>query len=97
MFALLCFVSMLIPGKDLLSSYDTPSQITAIEDLIAQGADPHVVLRLMCLASLTTGGIKTKVLENLKREVLQVIDYASQWYSLKSIPTRLMDTATCRY
>ena len=59
--------------QDLLSSYDTPSQLTAIDDLIAQGADRRVVLRLMCLASLTAGGIKTKVLENLKREVLQVI------------------------
>jgi vacuolar protein sorting-associated protein 33A len=67
--------------KDLLSSYDTPSQLTAIEDLIAQGADQHVVLRLMCLASLTTGGIKAKVLENLKREVLQVIhSVLSPWY-----------------
>ena len=59
--------------EDLLSSYDIPSQLTAIDDLIAQGADLRVVLRLMCLASLTAGGIKTKVLENLKREVLQVI------------------------
>lgn len=59
--------------EDLLSSYDTPSQLTAIDDLIAQGADQRVVLRLMCLASLTAGGIKTKILENLKREVLQVM------------------------
>jgi DNA-binding FrmR family transcriptional regulator len=47
-------------------------QITAIEDMIAQGADMQIVLRLLCLASITAGGIKVKSLENLKREILQV-------------------------
>jgi len=46
--------------------------LTAIEELIAQGADMQVVLRLLCLASLTAGGIKAKNLESLKREILQV-------------------------
>ena len=32
----------------------------------------HIVLRLLCLASIITGGIKAKTLENIKREVLQV-------------------------
>lgn len=32
----------------------------------------QIVLRLLCLASITTGGIKAKSLENIKREVLQV-------------------------
>lgn len=32
----------------------------------------QIVLRLLCLASITAGGIKTKSLENIKREVLQV-------------------------
>ncbi|KAF8527685.1 Sec1-like protein [Gautieria morchelliformis] len=63
--------------QNLLSSYDTPSQLAAIEDLIAQGADQRVVLRLMCLASLTADGIKTKVFENLKREVLQAYGYGN--------------------
>lgn len=57
---------------DLLASYEVNSQIAAVEDMIAQGAELHVVLRLLCLASITVGGIKTKVLENLKREILQV-------------------------
>lgn len=59
-------------SKDLLASYEVSGQITAIEDLIAQGADMEVVLRLLCLASITAGGIKGKTLENLKREILQV-------------------------
>lgn len=32
----------------------------------------QVVLRLLCLASIITGGIKAKTLENIKREFLQV-------------------------
>jgi len=47
-------------------------QITAVEDLIAQGAEMQVVIRLLCLASITAGGIKAKTLENMKKEVLQV-------------------------
>ena len=48
------------------------NQINAIEDLISQGADMQVVVRLLCLASITAGGIKSKTLENIKRELLQV-------------------------
>ncbi|KAF8581753.1 Sec1-like protein [Ramaria rubella] len=61
--------------QNLLASYDTAAQLVAIEDLIAQGADQRIVLRLMCLASLIGGGIKAKTLENLKREVLQAYGY----------------------
>jgi vacuolar protein sorting-associated protein 33A len=57
---------------DLLDSYDVPGQITAIEELLAQGADMQLVIRLLCLASITAGGIKSKTLENIKRELLQV-------------------------
>jgi hypothetical protein len=32
----------------------------------------QIVLRLLCLASLTAGGVRAKNLENIKREVLQV-------------------------
>lgn len=58
--------------KDLVASYDFAGQLTAIEDIIAQGADMQTALRLICLACITGGGIKNKALENLKREVLQV-------------------------
>ncbi|KAJ7201328.1 Sec1-like protein [Mycena pura] len=61
--------------QNLLASYEINSQITAIEELIAQGADMQTVLRLLCLASLTSGGVKPKALENLKREVLQAYGY----------------------
>jgi len=61
--------------QNLLASYEPNAQITAIEELIAQGADLPVVLRLLCLASITTGSIKAKTLDNLKREILQSYGY----------------------
>ena len=57
---------------DLLALYDVNAKITAIEDMVAQGADVHTVIRLLCLASVIVGGVKTKALESLKREILQV-------------------------
>lgn len=59
-------------NPDLLASYEVNNQISAIEEMIAQGVELQIVLRLLCLASIITGGIKAKVLENLKREILQV-------------------------
>ncbi|KIY73514.1 Sec1-like protein [Cylindrobasidium torrendii FP15055 ss-10] len=61
--------------QNLLASYRTSDQLVAIEDLIAQGADFETVLRLVCLASVTTGGIKPKTLDGLKREILQNYGY----------------------
>ncbi|KAI0803180.1 Sec1-like protein [Irpex lacteus] len=61
--------------QNLLASYDVNGQVTAIEELVAQGADMQIVLRLLCLASILTGGIKAKTLENLKREILQAYGY----------------------
>jgi hypothetical protein len=58
--------------EDLLASYEVTAQLNAIEDLIAQGAEMQIVLRLLCLASLTAGGVKAKNLESIKRETLQV-------------------------
>jgi len=62
--------------QNLLASYDVPGQITAVEDLIAQGAEMQVVIRLLCLASITAGGIKSKTLESIKKEFLQAYGYS---------------------
>lgn len=59
----------------MLASYEVTAQLNAIEDLIAQGAEMQTVLRLLCLASLTGGGVKAKNLENIKREILQVCPF----------------------
>ncbi|KAH8102390.1 Sec1-like protein [Cristinia sonorae] len=61
--------------QNLLASYDVNNQINAIEDLISQGTEMQVVIRLLCLASITAGGIKHKTLENIKRELLQAYGY----------------------
>ncbi|KAH7108434.1 ATP binding protein [Auriculariales sp. MPI-PUGE-AT-0066] len=62
--------------QDLLAQYDVNAQIAAIEDLIAQGIDLGIVLRLLCLASIAAGGIKSpRVFEPLKREILQTYGY----------------------
>ncbi|KZP25327.1 Sec1-like protein [Athelia psychrophila] len=61
--------------QNLLASYEVTAQITAIEEMVAQGADMQTVVRLLCLASITAGGVKSKALENLKREILQAYGY----------------------
>ncbi|KAF8203998.1 Sec1-like protein [Pholiota molesta] len=37
--------------QNLLASYEVTAQLNAIEDLIAQGAEMQIVLRLLCLAA----------------------------------------------
>ncbi|KAF8433522.1 ATP binding protein [Boletus edulis BED1] len=61
--------------QNLVASYETTAQINAIEEMIAQGADMQTVARLLCLASITAGGIKTRLLENVKKEFLQAYGY----------------------
>ncbi|KAI5124115.1 hypothetical protein M0805_000928 [Coniferiporia weirii] len=61
--------------QNLLSSYETSAQISAIEELVTQGEGIQSVLRLLCLASILNGGIKSKILENIKREILQTYGY----------------------
>ncbi|KAG6868565.1 hypothetical protein C0993_001012 [Termitomyces sp. T159_Od127] len=61
--------------QNLLASYEVSVQISAIEEMIAEGADPQIIIRLLCLASITAGGIKAKSLENIKREILQAYGY----------------------
>lgn len=69
------FDKLLEIQQNLLASYEVSAQVAAIEDLIAQGADMQIVIRLLCLASVTAGGIKAKTLENIKREFLQTYGY----------------------
>lgn len=61
--------------QNLLASYEVSAQISAIEDMIAHGASMQTIVRLLCLASITSGGIKAKSLESVKRELLQAYGY----------------------
>ncbi|KAG2155689.1 Sec1-like protein [Suillus clintonianus] len=61
--------------QNLLASYEVSAQINAIEDMIAHGASMQTIVRLLCLASITGGGIKAKSLDSVKRELLQAYGY----------------------
>ncbi|CAH0713728.1 unnamed protein product, partial [Brenthis ino] len=58
--------------EDFLNCIDNEKVCTFIEDLIAQKAPITKVLRLICLQCVTGSGLKAKVLEYYKRELVQV-------------------------
>jgi hypothetical protein len=55
-----------------VAGYDLSSQLEAIENLMNQEVPAMLVLRAAVLLHLAQGGIRQKVLENFKREFLQV-------------------------
>jgi len=57
------------------SMVESESCYETIEDLIASQYPPFRLLRLLCLQSLTSGGIKASKYEPLKREVVQTYGY----------------------
>lgn len=61
--------------QNLLAGYDAPAQWALVEDLLAEQAPLMSVLRAAVLYSLTNGGIKPKVLEGFKRDLLQTYGY----------------------
>ncbi|GAA6063869.1 hypothetical protein JCM10212_003605 [Sporobolomyces blumeae] len=65
------FSAALEVQQNLVAGVDISSQESAIRDLINEEAPLRTVLRLLCLYSITSGGIKPKVLDDLKREILQ--------------------------
>ncbi|CAH2093893.1 unnamed protein product [Euphydryas editha] len=58
--------------EDFLNCIDNEKVCSFIEDLIAQQAPLTKVLRLICLQCVTGSGLKPKVLEYYKRELVQV-------------------------
>ena len=58
-----------------MSGYEIANQLTAIEDLISQGAPMNTVLRLLVLYSVVGGGIKLKSYDSVRREFLQTYGY----------------------
>ncbi len=58
--------------QNLVAGYDSSSQFAIIEDLMNQQAPIFTVLRSIVLMSLTSSGIKPKILEAFKRDFLQV-------------------------
>lgn len=58
--------------QNLVAGYESAAQVSTIEDLMYQHQPWTSVLRGAVLASVTSGGIKPKVLEAFKRDFLQV-------------------------
>lgn len=50
-------------------------QENGIRDLINQEASLRSTIRLLCLLSLVSGGLKQKVLEEIERDILQTYGY----------------------
>lgn len=66
------FLDGLQAEQEFLSCIEVDKASSYIEDLIAQKAPLIKVLRLICLQCLTGSGLKPKLLEYYKREIVQV-------------------------
>ena len=69
------FSQVLEVQQNLAAGADPSSQHDAIEELIARDTPLSEVLRLLCLESCMSGGIKPKDLEFFKRLILQAYGY----------------------
>ncbi|KAK3328896.1 vacuolar protein sorting 33A-like protein [Apodospora peruviana] len=61
--------------QNLAAGADPTSQFEAIEELIARDAPLPQVLRLLCIYSCISGGIKTKEFDHFRRLILQGYGY----------------------
>lgn len=61
--------------QNIVAGVDLNDQLSNIEDLLLAQAPMLTVIRLLCLFSVVSGGIKPKNLEYLKREIVQTYGY----------------------
>eukprot|EP00882_Tetradesmus_deserticola_P022409 GHRQ01024313.1.p1 GENE.GHRQ01024313.1~~GHRQ01024313.1.p1 ORF type:complete len:362 (+),score=158.49 GHRQ01024313.1:506-1591(+) len=64
------FHDQLKAEQDILESYDTEGSVAYIQGQMWRGADPLLVLRLLCLLSWTAGGLPKKHGDSLRSEFL---------------------------
>ncbi|XP_015433724.1 PREDICTED: vacuolar protein sorting-associated protein 33A [Dufourea novaeangliae] len=69
------FLESLQVEQELLNCIDTDKPNAYIEDMIAQQESLLKVLRLLCIQSLTNSGLKPKLLDYYKREIIQTYGY----------------------
>ncbi|GAB1310340.1 Vacuolar protein-sorting-associated protein 33 [Madurella fahalii] len=69
------FNKLLEVQQNLAAGADPSSQFDAIEELIARDTPLPQVLRLLCIYSCISGGIKTKELDHFRRLILQGYGY----------------------
>ncbi|KAI5810690.1 Sec1-like protein [Pyronema omphalodes] len=61
--------------QNLVAGVDPSTMHDNIEELIARAAPLESVLRLLCIESFMSGGLKPKDFENFKKEILQAYGY----------------------
>ncbi|XP_043266692.1 vacuolar protein sorting-associated protein 33A [Venturia canescens] len=76
------FLESLQIEQELLNCIDTDKPNSYIEDMIAQQKPLLKVLRLLCIQSLTNSGLKPKLLDYYKKEIIQT-------YGFQHLPTLL--------
>ncbi|KAM3444019.1 hypothetical protein NHJ13734_001618 [Beauveria thailandica] len=69
------FIGLLEVQQNLAAGADPSSQLDGIEELIAREAPIRETLRLLCLYSCISGGIKPKDFDQFKRLILQGYGY----------------------
>ncbi|KAL2129706.1 hypothetical protein VTI74DRAFT_7423 [Chaetomium olivicolor] len=69
------FNKLLEVQQNLAAGADPSSQFDAIEELIARDTPLPQILRLLCIYSCISGGIKTKELDHFRRLILQGYGY----------------------
>ncbi|KWU44122.1 putative ATP binding protein [Rhodotorula sp. JG-1b] len=84
--------------QNLIAGVDLATQENSIRELINLEAPLRTVLRLLCMYSLVTGGIKQKVLEEFKRDVLQTygFDYLPLLIALEQLHVLVRAPPTSR-
>ncbi|KAH6650850.1 Sec1-like protein [Chaetomium tenue] len=69
------FNKLLEVQQNLAAGADPSSQFNAIEELIARDTPLPQILRLLCIYSCISGGIKTKEMDHFRRLILQGYGY----------------------
>ena len=69
------FTRVIETQQNLVANLDLSSQHDAIEELIARDTPLPAILRLLCLESCISGGIRAKDLENFKRLILHAYGF----------------------
>ena len=69
------FLKLLEVQQNLAAGFDPSSQFDAMEELVARDTPLPQVLRLLCIYSTISGGIKTKEFDSFRRLIVQGYGY----------------------
>ncbi|KAH8874999.1 Vacuolar protein sorting-associated protein 33A [Schistosoma japonicum] len=69
------FLSILRAQQDFINGYETDKAHPFIEECILRGAPIEEVLRLICIQSFCNGGLKQRLLDYYRNEIIQVYGF----------------------